>query len=118
MSAQVETGVVNRKRLQDDRVGELLDIAAEVFIAEGFAAASTNRSSPYGRTSEHTTIAHSLQAEDAHQYLTQAPDASMQFGQVSRVNRSPISHHPRHAFMKEQTCAGDLHIVLVVWSPY
>jgi TetR/AcrR family transcriptional repressor of mexJK operon len=31
-----------RKRLQDDRIAELLDVAAEVFIAEGFAAASTN----------------------------------------------------------------------------
>jgi TetR/AcrR family transcriptional repressor of mexJK operon len=32
-----------RKRLQDERIAELLDIAAEVFIAEGFAAASTNK---------------------------------------------------------------------------
>lgn len=31
-----------RKRLQDDRIAELLDVAAEVFIADGFAAASTN----------------------------------------------------------------------------
>jgi len=31
-----------RKRLQDDRISELLDVAAEVFIADGFAAASTN----------------------------------------------------------------------------
>jgi TetR/AcrR family transcriptional regulator, mexJK operon transcriptional repressor len=31
-----------RKRLADDRIAELLDIAAEVFIADGFAAASTN----------------------------------------------------------------------------
>lgn len=32
-----------RKRLQDDRIAELLDVAAEVFIADGFAAASTNK---------------------------------------------------------------------------
>jgi TetR/AcrR family transcriptional repressor of mexJK operon len=32
-----------RKRLQDERIAEILDIAAEVFIAEGFAAASTNK---------------------------------------------------------------------------
>jgi len=31
-----------RKRLQDERIAELLDVAAEVFIAEGFAAASIN----------------------------------------------------------------------------
>jgi TetR/AcrR family transcriptional regulator, mexJK operon transcriptional repressor len=31
-----------RKRLQDERITELLDVAAEVFINEGFAAASTN----------------------------------------------------------------------------
>jgi AcrR family transcriptional regulator len=32
-----------RSRLQDDRIAELLDVAAEVFIADGFAAASTNK---------------------------------------------------------------------------
>ena len=32
-----------RTRLTEDRIAELLDIAAEVFIVEGFAAASTNR---------------------------------------------------------------------------
>jgi len=31
-----------RTRLDDERLGQLLDIAAEVFISEGFAAASTN----------------------------------------------------------------------------
>jgi TetR/AcrR family transcriptional repressor of mexJK operon len=31
-----------RKRLQDERIAELLDVAAEIFIAEGFAAASIN----------------------------------------------------------------------------
>jgi TetR/AcrR family transcriptional regulator, mexJK operon transcriptional repressor len=38
-----KTVAAKRKRLQDDRIAELLDIAAEVFIAEGFAAATTNR---------------------------------------------------------------------------
>lgn len=33
---------ITRKRLRDDRIAELLDVAAEVFIAQGFAAASTN----------------------------------------------------------------------------
>lgn len=32
-----------RKRLQDERIAELLDIAAGVFISDGFAAASTNK---------------------------------------------------------------------------
>jgi TetR/AcrR family transcriptional regulator, mexJK operon transcriptional repressor len=31
-----------RPRLDDERLGELLDVAAEVFIREGFSAASTN----------------------------------------------------------------------------
>lgn len=31
-----------RKRLEDDRLEELLDIAAEVFLSEGFKGASTN----------------------------------------------------------------------------
>jgi AcrR family transcriptional regulator len=31
-----------RKRLEDDRLAELLDIAAEIFLAEGFNGASTN----------------------------------------------------------------------------
>ena len=31
-----------RTRLDDERLGELLDVAAEVFIREGFSAASTN----------------------------------------------------------------------------
>ena len=37
-----EAAARTRKRLQDDRIGELLDVAAEVFIADGFAAASIN----------------------------------------------------------------------------
>jgi TetR/AcrR family transcriptional regulator, mexJK operon transcriptional repressor len=35
--------VKRRKRLQEERIAELLDIAAKVFIDEGFAAASTNQ---------------------------------------------------------------------------
>jgi TetR/AcrR family transcriptional regulator, mexJK operon transcriptional repressor len=31
-----------RPRLDDERLGELLDVAAEVFVREGFSAASTN----------------------------------------------------------------------------
>jgi TetR/AcrR family transcriptional regulator, mexJK operon transcriptional repressor len=34
--------VFTRKRLEDDRLEELLDIAAEIFLAEGFKGASTN----------------------------------------------------------------------------
>lgn len=34
--------VFSRKRLEDDRLKQLLDIAAEVFLAEGFNGASTN----------------------------------------------------------------------------
>jgi TetR/AcrR family transcriptional regulator, mexJK operon transcriptional repressor len=40
---RTRTVPTGRKRLQDERVAELLDIAAEVFISEGFAAASTNK---------------------------------------------------------------------------
>jgi TetR/AcrR family transcriptional regulator, mexJK operon transcriptional repressor len=32
-----------RARLQEDRIAEILDIAAEVFIADGYQAASTNK---------------------------------------------------------------------------
>ena len=43
-----------RKRLQEDRIAELLDIAAEVFIADGFAAASTNRIASLANASKTT----------------------------------------------------------------
>lgn len=42
MKKRQAASTTRRKRLQDDRIAELLDVAAEVFIAEGFAAASTN----------------------------------------------------------------------------
>jgi TetR/AcrR family transcriptional repressor of mexJK operon len=43
-----------RKRLQDERIAELLDVAAEVFIAEGFTAASTNEMARRARASKTT----------------------------------------------------------------
>jgi TetR/AcrR family transcriptional regulator, mexJK operon transcriptional repressor len=46
--------VVTRKRLQDDRIAELLDIAAQVFIEEGFAAASTNKIASLANASKTT----------------------------------------------------------------
>ena len=48
------TAIKRRKRLQDDRVAEILDIAAGVFIAEGFAAASTNKIARLARASKTT----------------------------------------------------------------
>ena len=47
-------GVKRRKRLQDDRIAELLDTATEVFIAEGFAAASTNKIARLANASKST----------------------------------------------------------------
>jgi len=43
-----------RKRLQDERIAELLDVATEVFITEGFAAASTNEMARRARASKTT----------------------------------------------------------------
>lgn len=43
-----------RKRLGDDRIAELLDIAAGVFLTEGFAAASTNRIASLAKASKTT----------------------------------------------------------------
>ena len=42
MKGKTTASVRTRKRLPDERIAELLDVAAEVFIADGFAAASTN----------------------------------------------------------------------------
>ena len=42
MNERQRASATTRKRLGDDRISELLDIAAEVFIADGFAAASVN----------------------------------------------------------------------------
>ena len=49
-----KTEVKRRKRLQEDRVAEILDVAAEVFIAEGFAAASTNTIARLAKASKTT----------------------------------------------------------------
>lgn len=46
--------VRTRKRLQDERIAELLDVAAEVFLADGFAAASTNEIARRARASKTT----------------------------------------------------------------
>lgn len=43
-----------RHRLKDERLGEILDIAAEVFLANGFAAASTNEIARRANTSKST----------------------------------------------------------------
>ena len=51
---ELKTAVKRRKRLQDDRVAEILDVAAEVFIAEGFAAASTNQIARLAKASKTT----------------------------------------------------------------
>jgi TetR/AcrR family transcriptional regulator, mexJK operon transcriptional repressor len=48
------TIVATRKRLQDHRIAELLDIAAEVFIEDGFAAASTNKIASLANASKTT----------------------------------------------------------------
>ena len=45
---------LTRKRLQDDRIAELLDIAAEVFIAGGYSAASTNKMARLANASKTT----------------------------------------------------------------
>ncbi len=41
-------------RLEEDRIGELLDIAAEVFIAHGFEGASTTEIASSAKTSKRT----------------------------------------------------------------
>ena len=51
---ELRTAVKRRKRLQDDRVDEILDIATEVFIAEGFAAASMNKIARLAKASKTT----------------------------------------------------------------
>ena len=55
---------VKRKRLQDDRLAELLDMAAEVFITEGFAAASTNKIARLANASKTTFYARFPTKED------------------------------------------------------
>jgi TetR/AcrR family transcriptional regulator, mexJK operon transcriptional repressor len=54
MKDKATASVRTRKRLQDDRIAELLDVAAEVFIADGFAAASTNEMARRARASKTT----------------------------------------------------------------
>jgi len=43
-----------RPRLEEDRVAELLDVAAEVFLREGFSAASTNEIARRANSSKST----------------------------------------------------------------
>lgn len=50
---QASTATVHT-RLEDDRVAELLDIAAEVFIAHGFEGASTTEIASRAKTSKRT----------------------------------------------------------------
>jgi TetR/AcrR family transcriptional repressor of mexJK operon len=54
MKVQQPKKAATRKRLQEERIAELLDIAAEVFIAEGFAAASTNKIAKLANASKTT----------------------------------------------------------------
>jgi TetR/AcrR family transcriptional repressor of mexJK operon len=54
MKGKTTASARTRKRLQDERIAELLDVAAEVFIADGFAAASTNEMARRARASKTT----------------------------------------------------------------
>lgn len=53
-----------RKRLEDDRLEELLDIAAEVFLSEGFSGASTNTIARRANASKATFYSRFLSKED------------------------------------------------------
>jgi TetR/AcrR family transcriptional repressor of mexJK operon len=62
--APSSTSVKRRKRLQDEQIAELLDIAAEVFIADGFVAASTNKIARLANASKTTFYSRFATKED------------------------------------------------------
>ncbi len=54
MAREQSANPATRKRLPSERIAELLDIAAEVFITDGFAAASTNKIASLANASKTT----------------------------------------------------------------
>lgn len=105
---ETSTSAGRRKRLQDERLAELLDVAAEVFIAEGFAAASTNEIARRANASKTTFYSRFPTKEDLFLAVIERRTAEI-FGQVARF--------PEHQSLEQTLKDFSKNVLQIALSP-
>lgn len=105
---ETSTSAGRRKRLQDERLAELLDVAAEVFIAEGFAAASTNEIARRANASKTTFYSRFPTKEDLFLAVIERRTAKI-FSQVARFPEQQSLEQTLKDFSKD--------VLLIALSP-
>jgi TetR/AcrR family transcriptional repressor of mexJK operon len=97
-----------RKRLPEDRIAELLDVAAEVFISEGFAAASTNKISSLANASKTTFYSRFPTKEDLFLAVIER--------RMTRVFEQ-VAVFPAYASMEETLRRFSINLLKIALSP-